>query len=97
MENNEMMPSNDTIKQELLEILNHPEILDRFNDLFQKYRLLENKNLTIEFKFVEEMQVRSAGVLSVENESLSASSQSVQFGSTWCPYPACTPPPGKFI
>lgn len=96
MENNEMMPTNKAIKQELLEILNKPEILSSFNEVLEKYGISANKTITVEFKFFDTTQVQTPDT-SQDREALSIplTGELLKFGSLWCP--SCPPPPGKFI
>lgn len=90
-----MMPINNAIKQEMLEIINKPEILSSFSKVLEKHGISANKSVTLEFKFFDTPQVQT-GDNSQDREMLvSPSASSAQFGLTWCP--SCPPPPGKFI
>lgn len=93
MENNEMMPTNNNINQELIEILNTPEILSSFNNVFQKHRILANRTIRVEFKFDEKEDLQiddEEGLQTNVNRR-----KFTQFELTWCPSPPC-PPPGRW-
>ncbi len=95
-DHDEMMNTKDTIRQELLEVLN--EISSRFSEVLQKHGMAEDKTLTIEFKFFDKTQLEIDNTSEENFRFLSAplSPNFLQFGVTWCPSPPC-PRPGKFI
>lgn len=69
------------------------------SEVFTSFNTLVNKTMTIEFK-LSDVETQAADLLQ-ENTSQSFSvpltPTLTQFGTTFCPYPLCSPPPGKFI
>lgn len=82
------------VRKELIEVLNQKEVLLKLDKILKKYGLLENKNVTIEFKFSDKNHPQNIGS-SPENArsaSIAAVSQTVAFD--FCG--TCPPPPGRF-
>lgn len=98
MEDDEMMPTNNIIKEELLEILNRSEFLSSFNEVLQKHGILANKTMAIEFKFFEttELQIDDASPENFSTLSAPLAPDLLLFGLTWCPSPPC-PFPGRWV
>lgn len=99
MKNEKIMPTNgNSIRKELLAILNKEEIISQFNEVFQKHGMSENKIVTIEFKFVDKNQLEfdDASPKNVRTLAAPIAPSLLQFGSTWCPAPPC-PPPGRWL
>lgn len=97
--NNEMMTAEDKLKAALMEILNHSDNLCKFSEVFESFDTLAHKTMTIEFKFFD-IETQSSDVLQEENVkllSIPLASTLTQVGLTFCPFPRCSPPPGKFI
>lgn len=95
MNSDENLPCLEAIRQELLDILNQNEVVSKLDHVFKKYKLLETKNIKIDFKFYDKPQFQNED-FSVANiaatTSLSANLQQVSYG--FCPSPPC-PPPGR--
>ncbi len=90
-----MILEQDKIKAALIEILNHPDNLCKFSEVFKSFNTLASKTLTIEFKLSDiETQASES---SMQSFSAPLLPNLTQFGTTFCPFPRCSPPPGKFI
>jgi hypothetical protein len=96
MANDEMLSTNEAIKQELIELLNKDEILSCFEAVFHKYSMLSNKIVAIEFKFYDETQSKTCAPEEIKLLSAPLAPSFVQFGWTWCPPEEC-PPRGAWI
>lgn len=85
------------IKQELIEILNRPEVSSSFNEVFQKHGILEDKTITVEFRLFDKTQLQIGDASQKEFKALAAPlpPDLLQFGSVFCS--KCPPPPGKWI
>ncbi|MDV2996026.1 MAG: hypothetical protein N4J56_005680 [Chroococcidiopsis sp. SAG 2025] len=91
---------NDAIQQEIMALLNQEDILSSLNTIFQKYGVLDTKNISIEFNFFE--KTSSDRDCRPNSSVLPAPSPDSVFRTTawFCPCPpnqACAPPPGKWI
>lgn len=95
-----MIAEEDNIKAALIEILNCPDNLSKFSEALKNHNALANKTLMVELKFLDTV-AQSAEEVSDENaiQFLSAPLATITLprGTTWCPFPACSPPPGKWI
>lgn len=94
-DNDEMMDTNDTIRQELLEVLN--KISSNFSEVLQKHGMVEDKTLIIEFKVFDKTQLEIDNT-SEENVRFLPTSLPPKLLNrlTWCP-PSLCPPSGKFF
>lgn len=97
--NDEMITAEEKLKTALIEILNHPDNLARFSEVFTNFDSLARKTMTIEFKLfdIEAQSTNVAQANTVQFLSAPLSPISTQFGTTWCAFPDCSPPPGRFI
>ncbi len=95
----QMISEQDKIKAALIEILNHPKNLGKFSEVFKSFDTLAGKTMAIEFKLfdTESKDSESDRENTISFSSTPLAPSLTQFGLTFCPYPRCSPPPGKFI
>lgn len=92
--NDEMMNTNNTMRQELLEVLN--KVSSNFSEVLQKHGIAED-TLIIEFKFFDKTQLEVDNTSEENFRFLRTTLPPKSLNRvTWCPAPPC-PPPGKFV